>query len=92
MDRFIARYGVDAQKDADLKLCHRRGIAYQRNMKHRVPYDAAYFDKCRGYEDQDIAVKINAGRIALVNKYVGSHTTVVDIGVGSGEFLRKRGR
>lgn len=87
MDQFIS--GFAATPDQDLMQCH--GVAYQRDMQHKVSYDAAYFDKCRSYEDKEIAVKINAGRIAMVNKYVGPEATVIDIGIGSGEFIRKRG-
>lgn len=87
MDRFIA--ALPAKPDADLMLCHDFGVAYQADRKHQVAYDAAYFDKCAGYEGQEIAEQINAGRIALVNKYVGM-AKVVDVGIGSGEFIKKR--
>lgn len=71
-------------------LVHHRGIAYQRDMNDgRVAYDRAYFDKCRGYEGQAIAEKINAGRIALVKRFFGDGP-VLDVGVGSGEFIRRR--
>src|SRR3990167_7023132 len=88
MDRMIKRF--DAVADDDLMLCPQRGIAYQRDMSIRVGYDAAYFDKCRGYEDQEIALAINAGRVALVDKHAGSAASVLDVGVGSGEFIKKR--
>jgi hypothetical protein len=84
----IARF--DAEADGDLMLARHRGIAWQRDMSHRVAYDEAYFDKCRGYEGQEIARKINAGRVALVDKHVGPLTHVLDVGVGSGEFIRNR--
>lgn len=80
-----------AIEDGDLMLCEARGIAYQRDMNHRVIYDAAYFDKCAGYEDQEIARKINAARIDLVNRHVGENCAVLDVGIGSGEFIKKRG-
>lgn len=89
MDSVISRYA--AIDDGDLMLCREFGVAYQKEMhKDRVAYDGAYFDKCAGYEGQDIACKINAGRIALVNKYVGHACEVLDVGVGSGEFIKKR--
>jgi 2-polyprenyl-3-methyl-5-hydroxy-6-metoxy-1,4-benzoquinol methylase len=87
MDELIKRF--DAVPDRDLMLCRHRGVAWQKDMSHRVPYDAAYFDKCRSYEDKEIANRINAGRIALVNDHAGQRR-VLDIGVGSGEFVRKR--
>lgn len=88
MDRMIARF--DAECDDDLMLCHHRGVAYQRDMSKLVAYDDAYFNKCLGYEDQEIAVAINAGRIDLVNKHIGIDGKVLDVGIGSGEFINKR--
>lgn len=86
MDRFIARFASEV--DGDLMLCRANGVAYQRDMTHRVA--VPYFEKCGGYEGQEIARKINAGRIALVNKYAGAFSDVLDIGVGCGEFIKHR--
>lgn len=89
MDSVIARF--DSKCDGDLRICKDRGVAYQRDMSIRVAYDAAYFDKCAGYEDHEIALKINAGRIDLVNRHVGAEQRILDVGIGSGEFIKKRG-
>ena len=72
----------------DLVLCD--GFARQKDMTHKVSYDESYFNKCLGYEDQKIAREINAGRIAFVGKYFDD--TVLDIGIGCGEFIKLRGR
>lgn len=88
MDRFIK--GFAAVADRDLMLCHEQGVAYQLDMSKTVPYDAAYFDKYVGYEGQEIAHRINAARVALVNKYVGPTVNVLDVGIGSGEFIKSR--
>lgn len=89
MDYFIKRF--DASKDADLRLCPERGIAYQRDMRaKRVPYNGAYFDHYAKIEGAPIALTLNAGRRALVDKYVGPDTGVLDVGVGSGEFVKTR--
>lgn len=88
MDSIIENFPSVA--DGDLMLCHQHGIAYQRDMAEKVPYDGAYFDKYVGYEGQDIAVRINAGRVALVDKHVGKAAAVLDIGIGSGEFIKNR--
>lgn len=87
MDRFAA--WVPGQDDGDLVLLPEQGMAYQRDQSQLVAYDEAYFAKCAGYEGQDIAEKINAGRIALVERHYGLGP-LVDIGIGSGEFIRKR--
>ncbi len=87
MDRFIA--SLPSQPDGDLMLCPDHGVAYQADHTQLVAYDEAYYAKCAGYEGQEIANKINAGRVELVNKYVGPNK-VVDVGIGSGEFIRTR--
>lgn len=87
LDRFIAE--LPAEDDGDLVLCREHGVAYQKDRAHIVNYDAEYYSRCLSYEDKAIALKINAGRIALVNKHVGQNR-VVDIGIGSGEFIKRR--
>lgn len=59
-------------------------------MSSKVAYDDAYFDKCAGYEDQEIALKINQRRIELVATHAGPEALVLDVGIGSGEFIKKR--
>lgn len=88
MDRFIA--SMPAEDDGDLMLCREHGVAYQKDMTNLVCYDEAYYNRCLSYEDQEIALKINSGRIALVNKYVSPMGRVLDVGIGSGEFIKKR--
>jgi hypothetical protein len=87
MDRFIA--GYPAVEDGDLMLCDEHGVAYQKDQTNLVAYDAAYYDKCLGYEGQEIANKINDGRVDFVAKHYGNG--VVDVGIGSGEFIKRRG-
>lgn len=87
MDSYIA--SLPAQEDGDLMLCVDHGVAYQRDRSNIVKYDGAYWDKCSGYEGQEIAQKINAGRVALVKRWYGDGP-MVDIGIGSGEFIKTR--
>ena len=87
-DRFIDE--VATVEDDDLLRNDTVGVARQRDFSHRVPYDDAYFDKYIRYEDQPIARAINAGRVAIVDKYVGPDAPVLDIGIGSGEFIKNR--
>lgn len=86
MDRFIA--AMPAEEDGDLMLCE--GMAYQRDREHIICYDEPYYAKCASYADQEIARKLNAGRIALVSRNFGPGR-LVDIGIGSGEFIKTRG-
>lgn len=93
MDELIQRF--KSQEDGDLTLCLERGVAYQADMSIRAPtgVNAAgvdYFDHYAAIEGGEIAEKINAGRVDLVNKYVGTSTSVLDTGIGSGEFIRRR--
>lgn len=87
LDRFIAT--MPAEEDGDLMLCRSHGVAWQKDRGHLAPYDQAYFDKCAGYEGQDIAEQINAGRVDLVARHIGGNR-LVDVGIGSGEFIRRR--
>lgn len=94
MDRYVKHFsGV---QDCDLVLT-KEGVAYQYDMSAgRVPYDAAYFNLCLSYEDQEIALRINAHRMKLVEQGLRlfpfkTDELVLDIGIGSGEFIKKRG-
>jgi len=87
MDRFIASWPAVA--DGDLMLCREHGVAYQADQSQLVDYGEEYFEKCRGYEGQAIADRINAGRIEFVQRHFGPGR-VLDVGVGSGEFIKRR--
>lgn len=86
MDQIIS--ALSFVEDGDLRLCLEDGIAYQHDQTTLVPYDAAYFDKYVRYEGTEVSERINAGRVAFVNKYTLG--LVVDIGIGSGEFIKHR--
>jgi 2-polyprenyl-3-methyl-5-hydroxy-6-metoxy-1,4-benzoquinol methylase len=86
MDRLLRRF--DSVKDADLKLCPHRGVAYQRDMtKGRVAYDAAYLQHYKELEGTPIARALNAGRCAMLARVALRDARVLDVGVGSGLFL-----
>lgn len=89
MDSIVASH--PSVPDGDLMLCPEHGVAYQADMTVEVPYDEAYFDKYIQYEGSEIAQALNAGRVALVNKWAGRSGGVVDVGIGSGEFIKSRG-
>lgn len=87
MDRHLAKI---ARVDDDLVICEALGFAYQRDMTVTASYDEAYWQKCAGYEGAAIADAINRGRINLVARHAGE-CEVCDVGVGSGEFIKRRG-
>ncbi len=91
MDKIVKSYpavlDLGNEPSQDLMICLENGVAYQREMGYRSRDE--YFDTYVGYEGSEIAQKLNAGRKALVNRYV-LNSFVIDIGVGSGEFIKSR--
>jgi hypothetical protein len=83
MDQRIASY--PCVPFGELNLCYEHGVAYQRDTTAPIEYDADYFEHYVRLENTEIARQLNAGRTALAEKYCGS---LLDIGVGSGEFMR----
>ena len=87
MDRLIKRF--DCERDADLHVCLHRGVAYQRDMRaNAVEYGDAYHDTYARLEGSEIAEKLNAGRCAMLARHAADGATVLDIGAGSGAFVR----
>lgn len=52
------------------------------------PYDQAYIDKYLGYEETTMGGAINKVRLSLVERYTTG--MLVDIGIGSGSFVKYR--
>lgn len=87
MDSLIKHF--DAVEDADLMLCLARGLAYQKDPSAgRVQYDEAYYEKVWSYERTDIARAVNIGRCELIGRHIKKAASILDIGSGSGAFLR----
>jgi 2-polyprenyl-3-methyl-5-hydroxy-6-metoxy-1,4-benzoquinol methylase len=85
VDKLVA--ALPAVADGDLMLCE--GVAYQADMSAgRVPYDANYLAKIDAYEGTAIAQAVNAGRCALLARHLDAGASVLDIGAGSGAFVR----
>ncbi len=55
-----------------------------------TPYDLGYFEKYVGYSRTAMGVALTDARVELVRRYVGDEP-VVDIGIGCGDFIEKRG-
>jgi hypothetical protein len=70
----------------EMNYCMDVGIMYQRDMSVSVSYDTHYFEHYIRLENTDIAKKLNSGRTNLTQKYCNS---VLDIGIGSGEFIKE---
>ena len=88
MDRLIRRF--DSERDADLRLCLHRGLAYQKDMKAgAIAYDDGYHDNYKALEGTPIAAALNNGRCAMLARHAAERATVLDIGAGCGTFVRQ---
>ncbi len=83
----IVRSYPSVSLDNDFNYCPAQQIVYQKDMSKSVPYDINYFNKYISYKDTDIAKSLNNSRIELVANYNCEY--VLDIGIGSGEFIEK---
>ena len=70
----------------DLNILYDFSIAYQNDMSISVDYDESYFNKYICYENTEISNKLNNFRVSISSKYC---KTILDIGIGSGEFMKK---
>ncbi len=84
MDPIISQ--LPYAKFDEFRLCLDYGIMYQSDMTKSVKYEEDYFQKYVGYENTDISKKLNSFRTSITAKYCSS---ILDIGVGSGEFIRQ---
>ena len=70
-------------------LVESRGIAYQRDMRAgRVSYDVQYLEKVMAYENTAVAKTVNAGRCALLARHADPKGRLLDVGAGTGAFVR----
>jgi hypothetical protein len=63
---------------------YQRGIAYEESSEVMV-YSESYFAQYAKYEGSQISHDLNAFRVSLTHRYCDS---IIDIGIGSGEFLK----
>lgn len=88
VDRRIGSF--EGARDGDLVLCESRGVAYQADMTAgRVPYGDDYLAKVRAYEDTPTARAVNRGRVELLQRHLTPGASILDIGAGSGAFVRE---
>jgi hypothetical protein len=55
-------------------------------VKNEGVYNDSYFDKYVGYERTEFGDKLNYERVRIANMF--SSGTIIDIGIGSGQFVR----
>lgn len=87
MDPFLST--LRGVLDRDLFLWESYGVACQSDFSvGRVAYDSAYADKCRRYEDDPVARQVVEHRVSLLREYLPAGARVLDVGIGSGAFMR----
>lgn len=69
-----------------LDWCPEIGIAWQREMKDTIVYAENYWQTYVRLEHTPIAIALNKFRCELAERYC---STLLDIGIGSGEFIKK---
>lgn len=72
----------------NLHWCYLHDVYYHPNSLNLINYDKSYFEKYKSYEKNEISDKLINFRTNLVNKYCKN--AVLDIGIGSGLFIRSR--
>jgi len=75
----------------DLIINVKRGIAYQIDRDNPIKYDVDYMNHYKELDDSKIGKKLLECRIELVEKHAPDGD-ILDIGVGSGIFLRSLNR
>ena len=76
-----------SHSDQDLTICPYNGVAYQHTLDDLVEYGDDYFARYEEYEGSEIADRLNAFR-RWFSGSLGPGKAVLDVGVGSLEFLR----
>lgn len=83
MDPIIKSY--EFVKFSEMHVCLREGILYQEDMSKSIEYADEYFDRYKSYEGSETSKKLNLARTNITEKYC---TKILDVGIGSGEFIK----
>jgi len=62
-------------------------IVFQKDMRKKIKYESNYWQNYINLAGSVIANKLNDFRVSFVEKYLPNHGSVLDIGIGSGEFI-----
>lgn len=85
MDRYISSW--PSEPDEDLRLCIPRGVAYQAEVQP-FDYGESYFYHYASLEGSEVGARLNAARVAMVQRHASEGARVLDIGAGSGAFVK----
>lgn len=84
MDFLLNKFKI-IKEDKDL-VYFDGGMAIQKDRTNSIDYDQDYFEKYASYEGTPIAIAINQSRVAFTERFCKK--ALLDIGVGSGEFIK----
>ncbi len=87
MDRILEMY--PAKVDGDLIVSQEYGWACQTDMGMKINYGEKYFKNYVGMKGTEIGRKILSSRYKLILNHIKKNEKIIDIGIGSGEFLEK---
>lgn len=67
------------------------GLGYCPNGEEPSIYNDSYFDEYVKRADTEIGRQLTAARLELVDRHLGRTPSVVDVGIGCGQFIEARG-
>ena len=89
LDSILQQFEIDSTDgDLDLITFNETQVACQRDMSCTVPYEKDYWQKYVDYRGTETSKAINDARINLIKRYCKPQAKILDIGIGSGEFIQ----
>lgn len=67
-------------------------IVFQKDMRKKIKYEADYWQNYINLSGSPIAAALNDFRVSFVEKHLPAHGSILDIGIGSGEFINSSKR
>lgn len=87
MDRILQLY--PSRVEDDLFISPEYGWACQRDMNSKISYGEKYFKSYVSKRDTEIGRKILSSRYKMILRHLKKNDKIIDIGIGSGEFLER---
>jgi hypothetical protein len=90
LDSILQQFEIDsADKELDLITFNDVQVACQRDMSRTVKYEQDYWQTYVDYRGTEMSKAINDARVNLIKRYCKPQAKILDIGIGSGEFIEK---
>lgn len=68
---------------------NKNNFAYENYRNKAINYGLYYWWKIKRREYTPIANALNSFRVGITKKYINSSETIIDVGIGSGEFIKR---